>query len=107
MHVIRTMCLFMEEHDGPVHKVSRKLVEADLTLRRDTCRFGMCEVNYLGHNISWIGVALNKALQLELKNAPSLEAFVPGKETMIVTDASSKRLGVVLLQKRDGVDRLF
>lgn len=46
-------------------------------------------------------------LKENLKNAPSLQAFIPGEETTLVTDASSKGLGAILKQDRGGKEHLI
>lgn len=42
----------------------------------------------------------------DLRNAPNLQAFKPGEATYIITDASKKGLGALLLQVRNGCEQL-
>lgn len=58
----------IKEHDCRVTKVLGRLLKAGLTLRRDKCKFGVTEVDYLGHHISGSGVPPKKELVDTIEN---------------------------------------
>jgi len=50
------LCLAGAGHDTRVSKVLLVLSKAGLTLNRDKCKFGLSEVNFLGHVIGASGI---------------------------------------------------
>ena len=58
-----------EEHDQRLRKVMHKLNEANLTLSKEKCEFGMDEITFMGHVLSEHGIGPTEERVKDLTNA--------------------------------------